>query len=66
MSQSGFDFICGASTIGFIILSIVLTICMFETFGKVLREHLDSALSFSLEKKRAEHEAKIKLIKGLD
>lgn len=66
MSQSGFDFICCASAIGLTILSIVLTICTFETLGGVLKSYLSEYLKFSLEKKRAEHEAKIKLIKGLD
>jgi|JI6StandDraft_1071083.scaffolds.fasta_scaffold112511_2 hypothetical protein len=37
-----------------------------EYFGPSIGRYLSALLEMSLERRRAEHEAKIKLIKGLD
>jgi len=37
-----------------------------EYFGPSMGRYLNALLEMSLERRRAEHEAKIKLIKGLD
>lgn len=53
-------------TIGFVGTANHVFATLAEYFGPSLGRYLQSTLEMSLERRRAEHEAKIKLIKGLD
>lgn len=54
------------ATIGSFILVGVFGTSILDNFGPVLRAYLTQKLALSIERQRAELEAKIKLIRGLD
>lgn len=62
MSGGCIDFVLGTFALGTVIFWII-ALCFFaETFV----EHVRANLAFTLETKRAEHRAKLKMIEGLD
>lgn len=54
------------ASIAFAIISVILSFPLCGILSDVLGPYLGKVLDLSLERRRAEHEAKIKLIKGLD
>lgn len=66
MSASCLEAVAVISTLGGFILCGMFGHCLLDNFGPVMRLYLSKRLEFDIQKRQAEHEAKIKLIKGLD
>lgn len=66
MNTFSADLLILVGTIGLVETTNHIWATLAEYFGPSMGRYLSALLEMSLERRRAEHEAKIKLIKGLD